>query len=217
MGRAFGVAASLLMAVAAIAMTLAVISDTYDRGGVDELLVRSSGQRLMVLSLSGAVEPDEDQSLDGGFETDYGKESGVDEAIDGAKDDQMNIKMMQGPSDDLGPDENMEKLKRLMEKMGKFEEKEAKFLKVVQHPAQVTLSVVNGPPGKQGPRGFRGQAGGQGPPGPPGAQGLTGGTFLSPPAPYLFGAVGAHECEVSLHAAVLWQNAAGAAMLQVMT
>ena len=179
MRRAF-YAASLLMAVAAIAMTLAVISDAYDRGGVDELLVRSSGQRLMVLSLSGAVEPDEDQSLDGGFETDYGKESGVDEAMDGAKDDQMNIKMMQGTSDDLGPDENMEKLKRLMEKMGKFEETEADLLKVVQHPAQVTLSVVNGPPGKQGPRGFRGQAGGQGPPGPPGGQGLTGGTFLSP-------------------------------------
>jgi hypothetical protein len=58
--------------------------------------------------------------------------------------------------------------------MKKFEEEEADFLKVAQHPAEVTISVTNGLPGKQGKRGFRGQAGGQGPPGPPGHRGKTG-------------------------------------------
>ena len=149
-------------AVVAVAMTLAAIADTAGR----------RGGALGLLETKLGVE-DEEQSPDAGFELDFGKESGVAEAMTGARDDQMNIMMMKAPGP-LGGNVNMEKLARLQEKMAKFEKEEADFLMVAQHPAQVTLSVTAGPPGLQGPRGFRGQAGNQGPPGPPGDKGKTG-------------------------------------------
>lgn len=154
-------------AVVAVVMTLAAIADTAGRVGL-----------LQETKLGVTEEGHEEQSPDAGFELDFGKESGVKEAMDGARDDQMNIMMMKAPGE-LGGNANMEKLARLQEKMAKFEKEEAAFLKVAQHPAQVTLSVTAGPPGLQGPRGFRGQAGRQGPPGPPGDMGKTGMRGLS--------------------------------------
>ena len=39
----------------------------------------------------------EEHSQDAGFELEYGKDSGVEEAMTGARDDQMNIEMMKSP------------------------------------------------------------------------------------------------------------------------
>ena len=114
-----------------------------------------------------------DPALDAGFELDYGKVSGVSEALAGARDDQLSIQMMRGTTSE-GPDPNLAKLDRLQARMARFEAAEAKFLKAADRPAQVTLSVTGGPPGLQGPRGHRGQAGAQGAPGPPGEQGRGG-------------------------------------------
>jgi hypothetical protein len=160
MRRVVAVAAATTATVAMV-MTLAMIADAAGRGGGVPSLLQTK------------LAEDEEQSQDAGFELDYGKESGVEEAMNGARDDQMNIMMMKAPGE-LGGDVNMEKLARLQTKMKKFEEEEADFLKVAQHPAEVTISVTNGLPGLQGKRGFRGQAGGQGPPGPPGRIGKTG-------------------------------------------
>ena len=169
--RAAAAIVSMVVVAVAVAMTVAVMVDIaghrVDRVG----LLQGSRQQLtkLVVDLSEG----EDQSMDAGFELDYGKESGVQEAMTGARDDQMNIMMMRGPGE-LGGDVNREKLERLEKKMAKFEAKEAAFLKVAQKPAQVTLSVTAGPPGLPGKRGFRGQAGLQGAPGVPGIRGKTG-------------------------------------------
>ena len=90
-----------------------------------------------------------DPALDAGFELDYGKESGVSEALAGARDDQLSIQMMRGTTSE-GPDPNLAKLDRLQARMARFEAAEAKFLKAADRPAQVTLSVTGGPPGLQG-------------------------------------------------------------------
>jgi hypothetical protein len=176
--------AAWLIAVAttavAMAISFAAITETaggergIDRSGLLQIGVERQ-QRLMQLDgITGNEGQDEEQPLDGGFEMDYGKESGVSEAMAGAKDDLMNIQMMKGQDELPAGDPNKEKLERLERRMARFEKKEADFLKVVDHPAQVTLSVTKGLPGKQGKRGARGQAGGQGAPGAPGIRGITG-------------------------------------------
>lgn len=174
--RRAAAAVSMVVVAVAVAMTVAVVADTVrqraDRVG---LLQGARQQRLtkLVVDLSEG----EDQSLDGGFELDYGKESGIEEAMTGARDDQDNIMMMKAPGE-LGGDVNREKLERLEKKMARFEAKEAAFLKVAQKPAQVTLSVTAGPPGKQGKRGFRGQSGLPGATGVSGVRGKTGATMM---------------------------------------
>jgi len=160
-------AAAVTVAVAVVMIAAAVINTAGRRD--DNLLQTSGQQRLSQL---------EEQSQDGGFELDYGKESGIMEAMDGARDDQMNIMMMKAPGA-LGGNVNKEKLARLQKKMAKFEKEEADFLKVVQKPAQVTLSVTQGTPGKKGPRGFRGQSGAQGKPGVSGDMGKQGTWFTA--------------------------------------
>jgi len=59
----------------AVVMTVAVITD-------------ATGRRRVQL---------EEHSQDAGFELEYGRDSGVEEAMTGARDDQMNIKMMKSP------------------------------------------------------------------------------------------------------------------------
>jgi hypothetical protein len=102
-----------------------------------------------------------DDSDDAGFELDYGKESGVAEAMDSAKDDISDIRGMAGKRD-FDDDPVRQKLKKIMRETKAFEEEEAAYYKKIGAPAKVSIHVEQGSPGLEGPRGFRGPTGPQG-------------------------------------------------------
>lgn len=123
--------------------------------------------------VSKAYRARKQQLFAGANDVDFGTESGVKEAMDGAKDDQMNIMMMKGRVAD-NKNAQMEKLKKLMGQIQVFQKKEDDFYKAIEAPAHVDIQVTQGTPGKIGPRGHRGQEGAQGDEGAKGATGKVG-------------------------------------------
>jgi hypothetical protein len=131
--------------------------------------------QMQKLSWELHANPAED-SNDAGFELDYGKESGVEEAMDSAKGEISDIRGMAGKRD-FDDDPVKEKLKAILRKAEKFMAKEKAYYKALDAPAKVSIRVEQGSPGKEGPRGFRGPSGPMGalgPPGPTGPQGFEG-------------------------------------------
>ena len=161
-----------VVAVLLGAVALVVMVDEAGQGATVLLQPRAPTQKL---SWELHADPADD-SDDAGFELDYGKESGVSEAMDSAKDDISDIRGMAGKRD-FDDDPVRQKLKKIMRATKKFEEEEAAYYKKIGAPAKVSIRVEQGSPGLQGPRGFRGPTGPQGAlgnKGPTGPQGFVG-------------------------------------------
>jgi len=165
-------------ALAAVVMVLlgaAALVVIVDEAGQGAAVLYPQQQRLQALSFELSPDPADD-SGDAGFELDYGKESGVSEAMDGAKDDISDIRGMAGTRD-FDDDPVKQRLKKIMASALKFEKEEEQEYKELDAPAKVSIHVEQGSPGKEGPRGFRGTTGPQGalgPKGPTGPQGFVG-------------------------------------------
>jgi hypothetical protein len=169
--------AVLLCGVALVAM--------LEEAGQGALLLQQ--QPAHTQKLSWEMEPDPaDDSGDAGFELDYGRESGVGEAMDSAKDDISDIRGMAGKRD-FDDNPVRQKLKKIMRAAKKFEAVEEAYYKELAAPAKVSIRVEQGSPGLRGPRGFRGPEGAQGalglrgPTGPPGFEGDKGEEGLQGP------------------------------------
>ena len=167
--RALG-AAFVMVLLGAAALVVMI-----DEAGQGEAVLYQQQQRLQSLSWELSADPADD-SNDAGFELDYGKESGVSEAMDSAKDDISDIRGMAGTRD-FDDDPVKQRLKKIMRSALKFEAEEEAEYKALDAPAKVNIRVEQGSPGLQGPRGFRGATGPQGAlgvKGPTGPRGFVG-------------------------------------------
>ena len=164
-------------AVVAVLLGAVALVVLVDETGQDVSLLLQQQKRAATQKLSWELSADPaDDSDDAGFELDYGKESGVSEAMNSAKDDISDIRGMAGKRD-FDDDPVRQKLKKIMRAAKKFEEEEAAYYKKIGAPAKVSISVQQGSPGLQGPRGFRGPTGPQGAlgnKGPTGPRGFVG-------------------------------------------
>lgn len=175
---------ALAGAVLTVVLCAAALVVMVDEAGQGESVLFQQQQRLQKLSWELSADPAED-SNDAGFELDYGKESGVSAAMDGAKDDISDIRGMAGTRD-FDDDPIKQKLKKTMRAAKQFMQEEEAYYKALDAPAKVSIRVEQGSPGEQGRRGFRGPegimgargnkgpTGKQGFEGPPGEEGLQG-------------------------------------------
>ena len=166
--RALGAAFATVVLMAA---ALVVMVDEAGQGA-HVLLQPKPAARTQGLSWELSADPADD-SDDAGMELDYGKESGVGEAMDSAKGDISDIRGMAGKRD-FDDDPVRQKLKKIMRAAKKFEAQEAAYYKELDAPAKVNIRVEQGSPGKQGKRGFRGSTGPMGALGEKGPTGVRG-------------------------------------------